>query len=116
MGLHGLRISEEFPDKRSGCFPAMETHSQIDFIGDIISHRLKTWKNWIVQKNFIFRDINLILTSFINCTLENGLTVRNISTYFTTSFFNLCGMLPSEPPNFIKLLSICAITNIPLRY
>jgi hypothetical protein len=28
----------------------------------------------------------------INCSLENGLTVRHI-----------CGTLPSDPPNFIKL-------------
>jgi hypothetical protein len=41
----------------------------------------------------------------LNCTLENGLTVRNISSfiYFITDFFNCCGTLPSDPSNFIML-------------
>jgi hypothetical protein len=39
----------------------------------------------------------------INCTLENGLAVRNTSSFYK-KFFIFCGTLPSDPPNFIKLL------------
>jgi hypothetical protein len=39
----------------------------------------------------------------INCTLENGLTARNISSFYNT-FFIFYGTLPSDPPNFIKLM------------
>jgi hypothetical protein len=44
------------------------------------------------------------LTHSINCTLENGLTVRNISSFYN-KFFIFCGTLPSDPPNFIKSLN-----------
>jgi hypothetical protein len=36
------------------------------------------------------------------CTHENGLTFRNISSFYK-KFFIFCGTLPSDPPNFIKL-------------
>jgi hypothetical protein len=40
------------------------------------------------------------------CTLENGLTVRNISSFYNEYFFSF---LHSDSPNFIKLLRICSI-------
>jgi hypothetical protein len=40
----------------------------------------------------------------INCTLENGPTVRNILSFYNKLFI-FCGTLPSDPPNFIKLLT-----------
>jgi hypothetical protein len=41
----------------------------------------------------------------IDCTLEDGLAVQNISS-FLTSFFHFCGTLPSDPPKFIKLFGL----------
>jgi hypothetical protein len=38
----------------------------------------------------------------LNCTLENEPTVRNILSFYNKFF--ICGTLPSDPPNFIKLL------------
>jgi hypothetical protein len=46
---------------------------------------------------------NNLMKLGINCTLENGLRVRNISSFYK-KFLIFCGMLPSDPPNFIKLL------------
>jgi hypothetical protein len=56
----------------------------------------------------LFSRVQLILYTFtdlyiINCTLENGLTIRNKSSFYNKFFFNFFGTLPSDPPNFIKL-------------
>jgi hypothetical protein len=45
---------------------------------------------------FLYKYLN------INCTLENGLTVRTISSFYN-NFFNFYETLPSDSPNFIKL-------------
>jgi hypothetical protein len=44
----------------------------------------------------------------MNCTFENELTVRNISSFYNKVFI-FCGTLHTEPSNFIKLLYIHSI-------
>jgi hypothetical protein len=57
----------------------------------------------VPSKNFIsFHLLQYKNLYCINCTLENGLTVRNISRFYY-KFFIFCGTLPSDPPNFIGL-------------
>jgi hypothetical protein len=54
-----------------------------------------------IFKSTIYTD----LCYSINCTFEKGPTNRNISSFYNT-FFNFCGTLPSDPPNFIKTIVI----------
>jgi hypothetical protein len=57
------------------------------------------------MKNFFIKTRytkpNDFFTS-INCTLENGPTVRNISSFYNKFFIFFFGTLPSDSPNFIK--------------
>jgi hypothetical protein len=54
--------------------------------------------------------ISVLYSSYINYTLENGLTVRNISIYYN-KFFIFYGTLPSDPSNFIKLFLFCILNQ-----
>jgi hypothetical protein len=55
--------------------------------------------NELVLKTRYISDCQSISVS-INCTLENRLTFRNISSFYN-EFFS-CGTLPSDPSNCIK--------------
>jgi hypothetical protein len=64
-------------------------------IEDLTFSRYSIFKSTIYTE-YIFENENE--------TPENGLTVRNISSFYN-KFFIFCGKLPSDPPNFIKLLN-----------
>jgi hypothetical protein len=55
---------------------------------------------WSIFKSTTYTLV-YVMTS-ISCTLENGLTVQNILSFYNM-FFIFCGTLPSDPPNFFKL-------------
>jgi hypothetical protein len=63
-------------------------------VRNILNNRKECWW-WHLMEH--------IHNNSINCTYENGVTVRNISSIYN-KFFIFC-----EPPNFIKLLWICFI-------
>jgi hypothetical protein len=53
----------------------------------------------------------LVIKTRKKSTLENGLRVRNISSFYNQFFFFFCGTLPSEPPDFIEVTKKYIITR-----